>query len=680
MAKERSSFEGVEAAMAETVAYKYRAFISYSHADTAWAKWLHRGLEGFRIDKDLVGRETATGTIPKSLRPIFRDRDDFTAGHSLTDQTLAALDASHALIVICSPASAKSAYVTEEIRLYKSRHPERPVIPLIVDGKPGDPELECFPPSLKFKLDADGKITDEPVELLAADAREQGDGKNLALAKVVAGLLGVSSDDVFRRAERERRRRGRIMGGIVATFLALVAIAGSFAYFDHQKRQTLADIEALVAKYAVTKGAKAVPGAKQSLTKAITSIAQGAARDPRYAEALELLKAGNIEEAEPLLAAVAEDRKRLVTKQSEDAAEAFRTHGSVLVSQNKIAEALEAYQEGLALAERLAKDDPSNAGWQRDLSVSYEKVGNVLIAQGKLAEALASSQDSLAIRERLAKADPGNAGWQRDLSVSYNQVGDVLIAQGKLAEALASYQESLAIRERLAKADPGNAGWQRDLSISHERVGIVQKAQGKLAEALASYQESLAIAERLAKADPGNAGWQRDLSVSYNQVGDVLIAQGKLAEALKAYRGSSTISKALLTKDGSNTLWLSDLDHSIAAIGGLGYRFVLAHEFKGSLEASDEAIGLASDQIWLHTNRAHALMFLGRTEEARALYLKYRGTENVQEVKSWENVILDDFAALREAKLTHPLMDEIAELFAADVTELDPEQPAQAAR
>ncbi|ODR96756.1 hypothetical protein AUC69_14320 [Methyloceanibacter superfactus] len=186
--------------MVETDARKYRAFISYSHADTSWAKWLHRRLEGFRIDKDLQGRETPTGCIPQSLRPIFRDRDDFTAGHTLTDQTLAALDASHALIVICSPAAAKSRYVTEEIRLFKSRHPDRPVIPLIVDGKPGDADLECFPPSLRFKLDADGGISDEPLEVLAADAREEGDGKNLAVAKVVAGLLAVSSDEVFRRA------------------------------------------------------------------------------------------------------------------------------------------------------------------------------------------------------------------------------------------------------------------------------------------------------------------------------------------------------------------------------------------------------------------------------------------------------------------------------------------------
>ena len=39
---------------------------------------------------------------------------------------------------------------------------------------------------------------------------------------------------------------------------------------------------------------------------------------------------------------------------------------------------------------------------------------------------------SLAIADRLARSDPGNAGWQRDLSVSYNKIGDVQVAQGDL--------------------------------------------------------------------------------------------------------------------------------------------------------------------------------------------------------------------------------------------------------
>ncbi len=217
--------------MAEPVAFKYRAFISYSHADTSWAKWLHRGVEGFRIDKDLVGRKTERGAVPKSLRPVFRDRDDFTAGHTLTEQTLAALDASEALIVICSPAAAKSHYVNEEIRLFKSRHPKRPVIPLIVAGTPGDAELECFPQALKFKVDGKGRIGKKRLELLAADAREEGDGKPLALAKVIAGLLDVTSDEVFRRAERERRGKARVRNGVIGVLAFLsVAAMGSAAY------------------------------------------------------------------------------------------------------------------------------------------------------------------------------------------------------------------------------------------------------------------------------------------------------------------------------------------------------------------------------------------------------------------------------------------------------------------
>ena len=58
-------------------------------------------------------------------------------------------------------------------------------------------------------------------------------------------------------------------------------------------------------------------------------------------------------------------------------------------------------------------------------------------------------------------------------------------------------------------------------------------------------------------------------------------------------------------------------------------------------------------------------MFLGRLDEARALYLRYRGAQKVQGDKSWEAVVLEDFAELRKAGLVHPLMDEIEKTFAA---------------
>jgi hypothetical protein len=94
-------------------------------------------------------------------------------------------------------------------------------------------------------------------------------------------------------------------------------------------------------------------------------------------------------------------------------------------------------------------------------------------AQGNLPDALNSYQASLAVRDRLTKSDPGNAGWQRDLAVSYEKVGYVQVAQGDPPAALTSYQASFAIFDRLAKSDPSNAGWQRSLSVSYEKVGDV---------------------------------------------------------------------------------------------------------------------------------------------------------------------------------------------------------------
>ena len=188
--------------MAEIGAVKYRAFLSYSHRDASWGKWLHRALEGYRIDKDLVGRATSAGLVPKTLRPIFRDREDFSAGHSLTAQTLAALEASQFLIVLCSPSAAQSAYVNEEVRRFKVLRRADRVIPLIVDGEPGDPERECFPPALRFKVGPDGAFIDEYEDPIAADARPHGDGKELAKLKVVAALLGLGLDEIARRAER----------------------------------------------------------------------------------------------------------------------------------------------------------------------------------------------------------------------------------------------------------------------------------------------------------------------------------------------------------------------------------------------------------------------------------------------------------------------------------------------
>ena len=221
--------------MSEAVPFKYRAFLSYSHRDKTWG---NAALEGYRISKDLAGRETVVGRVPKTLRPIFRDREGFSAGQSLSDQTIAALEASQFLIVICSPSAAQSKYVNEEVHRFKILGSPNRLIPVIVDGEPGDPARECFPPALRYKIGADGEITQEREEPIAADARVRGDGKEIAKQKVVAALLGLGLDEVVRRAERARKRRNRLWAALAGAFLVLAGAASGSAVYAWQQLKT----------------------------------------------------------------------------------------------------------------------------------------------------------------------------------------------------------------------------------------------------------------------------------------------------------------------------------------------------------------------------------------------------------------------------------------------------------
>lgn len=80
------------------------------------------------------------------------------------------------------------------------------------------------------------------------------------------------------------------------------------------------------------------------------------------------------------------------------------------------------------------------------------------MVQGKLADALKSYQARQEIILRLASSDPSNAAWQCDLSVSFNKIGDVEVNRGDLADGLKSYNDSLAIFGTPRQIQPRQCG------------------------------------------------------------------------------------------------------------------------------------------------------------------------------------------------------------------------------
>lgn len=207
---------------------KYWAFLSYSHTDKKWGDWLHKALETYRVPRRLVGTEARGGRIPQRLFPIFRDREELPVSADLGANINEALKESRYLIVICSPRSAQSRWVGEEINTFKKLGREDRILALIVDGEPnasdGKPgfnvEDECFHEAMRYRT-ADGELSEVRTEPIAADVREGKDGKTDAKLKLIAGLLGVNYDDLKQREQERRRRRARV----IATFAVFLVTA-----------------------------------------------------------------------------------------------------------------------------------------------------------------------------------------------------------------------------------------------------------------------------------------------------------------------------------------------------------------------------------------------------------------------------------------------------------------------
>jgi len=196
-----------------------------------------------------------------------------------------------------------------------------------------------------------------------------------------------------------------------------------------------------------------------------------------------------------------------------------------------------AVRAALVVADQDADDDTADVGGVADelrqaaratgdarlIGDTCLLVGDAAQRRGDLTEAERAFAENLAISERLAGQDPGNAGWQWELGVACSYLGNVALERGDLAAAEKLFSRNLDIVRRLAERDPGYAGWQRDLAVAWNRLADVALERGDLAAAAEAFDRDLAIAQRLAELDPGNSGWQEDLADTYGQVGDLAL-------------------------------------------------------------------------------------------------------------------------------------------------------------
>ena len=380
---------------AEHAGCKYPVFISYSHKDERWAHWLHRGIEAYRVPKSLVGRPRPDGPIPSKIFPVFRDRDELASSPDLPAILRAALAQSAHMIVLCSPAAARSRWVNQEIIEFKRLGRADRILPLIVDGEPHSsaPGRECFPPALRFQIDAAGRLTAQPAEPVAADLRAESDGKENAKLKLIAGLLGVPYNDLRQRELIAARRRARVWQGIGAAMLLLAVLAAAGGWMAWRYAQ---HAEGLLAE-AIRISADQVGGAVNVADQ------QGVSR-----KAIEELLARAESAFNGLYRRIAE-APALLWRESTVPPRLRGQHAVLL----------------LVLADQ------------------YGKVGNIEQQQ-------ATADQARSELAAVVDAEPSEPEWRAQLALSDDLIADAYARKWQVNDALAAYRAALAIREELA--------------------------------------------------------------------------------------------------------------------------------------------------------------------------------------------------------------------------------------
>jgi TIR domain/Anaphase-promoting complex subunit 4 WD40 domain/WD40-like Beta Propeller Repeat/WD domain, G-beta repeat len=199
-------------------AFKYDAFVSYSRRDSEFARRLEQALNSYSPPKDLG--------VPQRRLRVFRDESDFQGVeyHASLDRNLRE---SANLLVVCSPNSARSTYVEDEIRRFAQYRDKDHIIPLIIAGVPnnelknGDEDARAFPEQLVKLL---------PIPLAndyrGFDARNDKLQKGRWASAWFKTLADIYADYQIDRSQIEQREQRRKLRNLrIITAAASVAVA-----------------------------------------------------------------------------------------------------------------------------------------------------------------------------------------------------------------------------------------------------------------------------------------------------------------------------------------------------------------------------------------------------------------------------------------------------------------------
>lgn len=523
--------------------YKYKAFISYSHKDKTFAKWLHKEIENYRIPKTLREKYRY---LPKDLkRTVFRDDEELSSASALSEALKEALACSEKLIIICSPDTVNSQWVEDEIVYFKEEHGDDQLFAIVKSGEP----KEVLPSALNG-------------ELLAVDARSQ---RKIALLKIIAAVLEVDYADLWAREKREHRKRVLIKAVLLVLFVGMGIYAYMFsqvissnrelemidteiASILHQQKQTgMMEDEA----YHLSERLKQLEDVKQ--LKEDTLKWFGMLKTSVSRRAKEAYDKNGVDEALRIL----ESLKSL--REDEVYAKKNMLRAKLYVEKNDFEQANHFYEKAVMVGDAYVNvyDYASFLMKQNQFKKAkflYEKLRNYDLSQVQKANVLNRLgilyrkteqmkdaelvyREALVLRQGLAKENP--TLYKNDLAWTYNNLGVLYKENNRTKESEKAHLKALRLRKVLMQENP--EAYTFHVSCSMHNMGELFSATKREEKAETFFLESLKIRSILVKQNPKKytpalASTMYELASLYNTLNRYEEAEKFYLEALDLRR------------------------------------------------------------------------------------------------------------------------------------------------